>query len=665
MAQCIFTTNSISGTNIDKKRGNTITGVFSHTGGELPPMGSTLQSASIHFSNIKVYTSRNPGFSTAYGGVALSEDTSQTCALTNPASSLINFTGGGITFTVTGGGSSTSNVLNVREGSYISITLNYATSAQSTGTLNTTSVNQGGAITLTVSPSSSSYTHKVVWKRDDSHKQERTLAVGMTQDIFTVPSSWPIGSATVLLETYFNGNRVGQGLSYSFSINVDPTKVIPTAGAISVALKQSPYVPSSWGLYVKGYSKAVLTLAGSSPGNQAQYKSVSLGVGSQTQNTTNTKTFTTAALQETGFIDCIAAVTNSYNNSASAVTKQISVHEYTEPIFLLVSAFRCHSNGTPSDTGAYFGVNVKASIASVNGKNRLLVLQARYAVQGTTAWSTAKNVTNNGVTIIGGNATGANKYQVQVIAIDDIQNLRGTNSSAIVTALTSEHVIYCMDGGLNVSFGKTGTRQNAVEINPAWGLWHGDYEVTGTTSIARGGTGATTVAGARNALKLGNTSGALPVANGGTGATTVANARNALGLGKTSGALPVANGGTGANNATNARANLGITPGNIGAAPSAHNHSANNITSGTLDPARMPFKVARGSVSIYGVSWASVSFSGFLGTPTIVVSYAGNASSSSIKPLKTQNESAWGFEVCMAGSSGSGYRTVNWIAIGT
>lgn len=51
-----------------------------------------------------------------------------------------------------------------------------------------------------------------------------------------------------------------------------------------------------------------------------------------------------------------------------------------------------------------------------------------------------------------------------------------------------------------------------------------------TITVAQGGTGATTVAAARNALGLGNTSGAVPVANGGTGATTAANARTNLGL---------------------------------------------------------------------------------------------------------------------------------------
>lgn len=72
-----------------------------------------------------------------------------------------------------------------------------------------------------------------------------------------------------------------------------------------------------------------------------------------------------------------------------------------------------------------------------------------------------------------------------------------------------------------------------------------DIPIGGTLGIANGGTGQTTAAGVRNALGLGNTTGALPIANGGTGATTAAGIRNAIGLGNTTGALPVANGGTG------------------------------------------------------------------------------------------------------------------------
>ena len=50
----------------------------------------------------------------------------------------------------------------------------------------------------------------------------------------------------------------------------------------------------------------------------------------------------------------------------------------------------------------------------------------------------------------------------------------------------------------------------------------------------------------------------LPIASGGTGASTVAAARNNLGLGNTSGALPVANGGTGATSLATVQENLGI-----------------------------------------------------------------------------------------------------------
>ena len=66
----------------------------------------------------------------------------------------------------------------------------------------------------------------------------------------------------------------------------------------------------------------------------------------------------------------------------------------------------------------------------------------------------------------------------------------------------------------------------------------------------------------------------VPIANGGTGATTAAGARNNLGLGNTSGAVPVANGGTGATTAASARTNLG-------AAPKAHASTGTSYGIGT------------------------------------------------------------------------------------
>lgn len=60
------------------------------------------------------------------------------------------------------------------------------------------------------------------------------------------------------------------------------------------------------------------------------------------------------------------------------------------------------------------------------------------------------------------------------------------------------------------------------------------------------------------------TTDAVCIKMGGTGATTAAGARKNLGLGDTSGAVPIANGGTGATTASEARTNLGINASNLG-----------------------------------------------------------------------------------------------------
>ena len=75
----------------------------------------------------------------------------------------------------------------------------------------------------------------------------------------------------------------------------------------------------------------------------------------------------------------------------------------------------------------------------------------------------------------------------------------------------------------------------------------------------------------------------------------------------TSGTLPITRGGTGATSAANARTNLGITPENIGAAEEDHKHSAADITSGTMSASRLPtITVAKGGTGATTAAQARV-----------------------------------------------------------
>ena len=126
-----------------------------------------------------------------------------------------------------GGVSSTSNVLNVRTGCTITITVNYSAASKSTGYLSASSIAQGSAIGLTLNAYEDSYCHIVRWSRDSIHAQTQYLDAGISYTSMSIPTSWPTGTAYAQLETYTDDSYsscVGTEV-YSFTITVDPASV--------------------------------------------------------------------------------------------------------------------------------------------------------------------------------------------------------------------------------------------------------------------------------------------------------------------------------------------------------------------------------------------------------------------------------------------------------
>ena len=577
----------------------------------------------------------------------------------------------------------------------------------------TSSVEAGGTSTVTfINPYLSNVYHVVDW-RFGTKVKSTTTAVGASSTSYTIPLSWltvipsaTSGTATVSVTTYsYGGQELGTD-TYSFTITA-PSSAVPTLSLAATRINNS--VPSSWGIYVQGQSGVTITAtaAGYQGSTISSYTISGGAAGTQSSNV-----FTISTIYSSGTITYTVKVTDSRGRTATASTS-ISVVAYSAPAFSATDAFRCVAAGTASDTGTYISAKATGTFSSVSSKNSM-TLKVQYALSTSGAYSTAVTLTNGTASIIGNGSIDINySFKVKFTLSDQFNTIE-----KVLNVGTAAFTVFFRQGGNGVAIGKVSERANAVEINPDWDIYHGSTKLNGTVPISRGGTGGTTAAAARSNLgavnKAGDTmtgnlniQGTLypsmllkPTQSGQTNQTVfegsyvgassfaawedntgnnrrmlevrtkayAASLDNAVMVRVCDGGtwgnyrvyhegmetvIPLSKGGTGGTSAATARSKIGA-------------NNASNLTTGTLPAARLPFKIQYGQTTVTGVSWTTVSLTaGFTATPTIIVSYAGNPSSSGIAVLKTGSESTTSFQVCMAGSSGSGTRKVNWIAIGT
>lgn len=577
----------------------------------------------------------------------------------------------------------------------------------------TSSVEAGSASTVTfINPYLSNVYHVVDW-RFGTKVKSTTTAVGASSTSYTIPLSWltvipsaTSGTATVSVTTYASGGLELGTDTYSFTITA-PSSAVPTLTLATARINNS--VPSSWGIYVQGQSGVTITAtaAGYQGSTISSYTISGGATGTQSSNV-----FTISTIYSSGTITYTVKVTDSRGRTATASTS-ISVVAYSAPAFSATDAFRCIANGTASDTGTYISAKATGTFSSVSSKNSM-TLKVQYALSTSGAYSTAVTLTNGTASIIGNGSIDINySFKVKFTLSDQFNTIE-----KVLNVGTAAFTVFFRQGGNGVAIGKVSERANAVEINPDWDIYHGSTKLNGTVPISRGGTGATSASGARSNLgavnKAGDTmtgnlniQGTLypsmllkPTQSGQTNQTVfegsyvgassfaawedntgnnrrmlevrtkayAASLDNAVMVRVCDGGtwgnyrvyhegmetvIPLSKGGTGGTSAATARSKIGA-------------NNASNLTTGTLPAARLPFKIQYGQTTVTGVSWTTVSLTaGFTATPTIIVSYAGNPSSSGIAVLKTGSESTTSFQVCMAGSSGSGSRKVNWIAIGT
>lgn len=136
----------------------------------------------------------------------------------------------------------------------------------------------------------------------------------------------------------------------------------------------------------------------------------------------------------------------------------------------------------------------------------------------TSSWSKVQNGPNTLIQNI-------YSYGTIIVTRNFLDSLNSSITQIYLPHHTSGNVVFRIGGSDGRSWRdwqKIGKGLTADEV--------GAFAKSQIIPIANGGTGANSVASARNALGLGNTAGALPIANGGTGETTLDGYKKAQGL---------------------------------------------------------------------------------------------------------------------------------------
>ncbi len=573
------------------------------------------------------------------------------------AASILSFSGGTISLTVNTTQASSGNQLNFRESCVLTLTVHYAeTATSSTGSLSKTTAAIGDSISLTINPSSGTVSHRVVWSLG-SYSTPFTIPAGGSICSFIIPETWAnaiSGSTATAYATLHTldswGTQIGSTY-YTFTVTLAGA-ASPTIGSFT-ATRVDGDVPAGWGVYVQGKSKVMLTITGAAGSLGSSISSYKFSGGGYSWSSSGENSYMTGFLSVAGDVTFTATVTDTRNNTA---TKTLTIHvmEYAPPALTSVNGFRCQENGTASETGGYLAVRVAATFTSLDGKNKQM-MAVQYRQIGTDEWALAVSLVNGEQKIINAGFTGANRYEFYVIAIDEFASITRTADVA-----AAQYTMHMATGGLNVSFGKAGKRPNAVEISEDWKLYHGDTDVL----AAIGGTGGT-----------------VPITKGGTGATTAAGALTNLGAAPavhnhsadsiTAGVLAVARGGTGTSALTASRAVMTtatgtLTTANVTAAQLGYLSDVTRNIQMQLD-SKSSLKLAHGTATIDGNNAAYINYSSaaFMYMPYVVATYCTTGAnwSGDNGAIKIYFKTTTSAQIIVGGSFSSP-RTIDWIALG-
>lgn len=230
--------------------------------------------------------------------------------------------------------------------------------------LNKSSVPADGqtAVIATATKKSSSFTDTLTVKLGTYSK---TISSGVA---FTIPKDWinaiPGTSATATVTvTTKSGSTVVGSRSASLTATV-PSDVVPSISGIAATEAATAVTQKFGNRFVKTLSQLNVQVDATGVyGSTIKACSVQLDGVNYIQ-----QAFTSNVLNTAGSVEIKAAVTDS-RGRAAALTKNITVVDYTPPVVASLSYFHCNADGTRNSAGNCIKVTVKGAVSSVEGQN--------------------------------------------------------------------------------------------------------------------------------------------------------------------------------------------------------------------------------------------------------------------------------------------------------
>ena len=316
-----------------------------------------------------------------------------------------------------------------------------------------------GTISLTMNRAGVNY-HKATVTAG-GNKLTTTAAFAASVSI-SVPRSWFSGypnaasfTATVSVQSYTTSactTAVGAAVTKTLTITADSgMKPVLQSGYMTLAPYNTDAVSGLTG-YVSGYSRATATL------NSAKLDmSAAVGASVASIKVTGGGVTATSAPYRTGVLSGTqtvkVTVTDTRGRSASQ-SLSLETLPYAPPKISGVTVFRCTSNGTKSDEGAYFCVKATLGYSSLDGEN-----SATLTANGT-------SLTSGTATIIYDGATPDSVIGVEIVARD---RLGDSTETRVTRALPGQRwAMRFRPNGRGVAFGMSPAEDETLELPEGW-----------------------------------------------------------------------------------------------------------------------------------------------------------------------------------------------------